>query len=209
VKKIITLGLLILLITTLAACSSQKKVEEGVVATLTAIYELQPTFTNTSLPQPTATLAPTEVILPSDTPIPLPITTDTPSIPPTVTETPAPACLSLLSPENGAKLSVLDKQTFRWEPWEKAKYYVLEFTPPDYHRKQTFTVTVTNLYRWLNTLPYGGDYIWTVTALDGKGQVMCTSRPFKFTKPQFVPTKTPWPGHYNYATYDTWVPTEE
>jgi len=208
VKKNLRIGLLILLTLTLAACGSQN-VEQKVIASLTAIYNLQPTATNTPLPQPTATLAPVLPGPPTDLPPLPPLDTDTPAAPPTDTATPVPECLSLLSPANGAFLPTMEKQTFRWEPWEKAKYYVLEFTPPDWHRKQTYTVEETSLYRYMNTLPWGGDYTWTVTALNGKGNVICTSQPLKFTKQAFVPTKTPWPGHPNYATYETWLPPEE
>ena len=188
----IFLGSLILLMTLVAACNS-KGVEERVELTLTAIYYLQPTSTNTATPSPSATLTLTPIpsLIPTQLP-PQPVT-ETPLITetPTITEAPEPSCLGLLKPKNGETLPSIGKQTFEWEPLSEASKYLLEINPPPYHYKQTFESKEPSLYRWLDTIPWAGDYSWQVSALNAKGQVICVSEPFTFTKPEFVPTKTP------------------
>ena len=185
-------GSLILLMTLVAACNS-KGVDEQVEMTLTAIYDLQPTSTNTATPSPTATLTLTPIPSLIPTQLPPPPVTDTPPFTetPAITEAPQPSCLGLLTPENGATLQSTGKQTFEWEPLSEASNYLLEINPPPYHNKQTFESKETSLYRWLDTIPWAGDYSWQVSALNAKGKVICVSEPFTFTKPEFVPTKTP------------------
>ncbi len=170
-------------------------VEERVAMTITAVFNLQPTSTNTSTPAPTATI--------TLTPNPSPTSTEIP--PPTLTETPTPSCLRLLSPPNGANLPSLGKQTFEWEPLSGAKKYVLQINAPGY-RKQTFESEQPSLYRWLNTIPWAGDYSWQVTAMDANGQIMCDSGQFGFTKPKFRPTATIKPAPPDLPTMDTVFP---
>lgn len=191
IKRLSLLGALLLLMVVSSACSPDNSaaVEEQVSLTLTAIYLAQPTSTNTEVPTPTA--------VPTDTPLP---PTDTAAPPPTepvaevialeVTEPPKESCLRLVGPENDIFIPTLDKQTFEWEPHPEAAQYRLEFIPPPYHKGQTFETNQTSLYRWMNTLPWDGDYSWQVSALDSAGQVICTSNPRTFSKSTFRPTGT-------------------
>ena len=199
ITRRIFLGSLILLMALLAACTSSEKVEEQVVMTLTAIYISQPTSTSTATPQPSPTLTLTPILPPSATELP----------PPTVTETPTPSCLGLLEPKNGASLPATGKQTFAWEPLSGATLYLLEINPPPWHYAQVFESQEPSLHRWLNTIPWEGEYSWHVSALDASGQVICISGPFTFTKPEFVPTSTPKKEPPPYATQETMTaPTE-
>ena len=196
ITRRIFLGSLSLLMTLVAACNPVG-VEERVAMTLTAVFYLQPSNTNTDIPQPSATITPS--------PIPSLTATQIPS--PTITETPKPSCLRLFEPPNGASLPSIGKQTFEWEPLAGATKYLLEINAPGY-RKQTFESEQPSLYRWLNTIPWAGDYSWQVTALDASGQVICVSGPFNFTKPKFIPTSTPRKEPPDLPTRDTIVPPE-
>jgi hypothetical protein len=169
-----------LLLAILTTACTQAAVEERVAMTLTAIFSLQPSNTNTFTPEPSATMTLTSI--PSQT------ATELPS--PTFTETPTPSCLRLKSPEDKSYLSSVGKLTFKWAPLEGAARYVLEISAPGY-RKQTFESQEPSLYRWLNTIPWSGDYSWKVTALDENGEVMCVSGSFAFNKPKFKPTPKP------------------
>lgn len=192
----IFLGLLLILTTLVTACN-QAGVEERVEMTLTAVFILQPSDTNTAIPQPTATITPS--------PLPSPSATQIPS--PTFTETPTPSCLRLKEPPNGSSLPSIGKQTFEWEPLSGATKYLLEINPPTGHFQQTFESEQPSLYRWLNTIPWAGDYSWKVTAFDKDGEVICVSGPFAFTKPKFVPTSTPRKEPPDLPTMDTMVCT--
>ena len=192
ITRWIFLGSLILLTTLVAACNSSG-VEERVQMTLTAIYYLQPSSTNTAsntnTPSYTDTATPSPSATLTLTPIPSLTATQLP--PPTITETPEPSCSGLLEPQNGATLSSIGQQTFEWEPLSEAAQYLLEIIPPEGHNKQTFQSEETSLYRWLDTIPWEGDYSWQVSALNAKGKVICVSTPFTFNKPKYVPTATP------------------
>ncbi len=187
----IFLGALFLMVVLVPACDTIS-VEERVAMTLTAVFYLQPTSTNTSTAAPTATI--------TQTPNPSLTSTEIPS--PTLTETLTPSCLRLLNPSNGANLPSLGKQTFEWEPLTGAKKYVLQINAPG-NRKQTFESEQPSIYRWLNTIPWAGDYSWQVIALDADGQIMCESGPFGFTKPKFRPTATIAPEPPDLPTMDT------
>ena len=196
VARRIFLGSLTLLMLVVAACNPVG-VEERVAMTLTAVFVLQPSDTNTAIPQPTATL----------TPSPLPSSSATQMPSPTVTETPKPSCLRLIEPPNGASLPSIGKQAFEWEPLSGATKYLLEINPPPGHFQQTFESEQPSLYRWLNTMPWAGDYSWQVTAFDKDGEIICVSGPIAFTKPKFVPTSTPKGEPPDLPTRDTMVCT--
>jgi hypothetical protein len=193
----IFLGSFLLLATLIAGCS-QVGVEERVAMTLTAVFDLQPSSTLTATLQPSAT----------STPSPLPLPTDTLAPSATITETPTPSCLRLIEPQNGASLKSIGKQTFKWEPLSGASKYILAINPPPGHFQQTFESVDPSLYRWLNTIPWAGDYSWQVTAFDKDGEVLCVSGPFAFTKPKFIPTQTPRPEPPDLPTMDTIVPAQ-
>lgn len=188
-KKLAAFALIILMVGA-SACTpdTSAEVADQVQSTLTAVFLAQPTSTNT--------LAPTPTEIPTNTPLPptntaLPPPTEPAVLEPIASEPPKESCLRLIGPENAISIPTLDKQTFEWEPHPEAVKYRLEFTPPLYHAAQAFETDQTSLYRWMNTLPWAGEYSWQVSALDANGQVICTSHAKTFTKSAFRPTKTP------------------
>ncbi len=196
INRWILLGGLILIIASAAACNSNQvevpptadleaQVVERVAQTLTAVAYNQPTSTSTAVPLPSPTM--TATALPSEPPAP----TATPAASATISEPAAPSCLKLIEPKNGASLPATGNQNFEWEAHPQASQYLLEIKPPPYHFNQSFESTETSLNRWLDTLPWAGDYAWHVIALDASGEPICTSGDNTFSKPKFVPTATP------------------
>ncbi len=180
INRWILLGGLILIIASAAACNSnqaevpptadlESQVVERVAQTLTAVAYNQPTSTNTAVPLPSPTMPATAV--PSEPPAP----TATPAASATIAEPAAPSCLKLIEPKNGASLPATGNQNFEWEAHPQAAQYLLEIKPPPYHFNQSFESAETSLNRWLDTLPWAGDYAWHVIALDSSGEAICTS----------------------------------
>lgn len=126
-----------------------------------------------------------------------------PSATPTspATKTPAPtqtrsACLSLLSPANGASLS--GPVTFSWTAYPGAAKYVINFKPPSGNIISSIEFGTSHA-RSMNTLPLAGVYEWWVTVKDGSANDICSSEHFTFTRPPvlvptFTPTSTPGTG---------------
>jgi hypothetical protein len=184
----ILLGVLLLSASLIAGCSSQS-VDERVASTITAYVGSIPTSTNTAIPQPSATLPPTP-IPPTPTEAVVMPAADTETPAPAATDTPEPSCLRLLEPENGVSLRSIGRLNFVWEPLSGAAKYLLVITPPDYHFKQIFESEQPGLNRWLDTIPWAGEYSWQVSALDADGQEICVSRASTFNKTPFIPTAT-------------------
>jgi hypothetical protein len=126
----------------------------------------------------TSTSTPT----PTDTPSP----TNTPESTSTPTDTPLP-CFALISPEDGASLPELGRISFTWEAQVGAIGYRLEITTPD-GNPMTYDTENTGFDLYLDTLHWGGEYNWQVTALDAQGDEVCLAGPLAFTKPQLQPT---------------------
>jgi hypothetical protein len=141
-------------------------------------------FLASCLPQAQETEAP-----PTDTPTTEPALTETseteespePAETPTETPTKAPSCLQLLSPEDGATLGAIGKVIFSWESMDGAEKYEIEFSLPT-GQPVTFEAIETNHTRYLESFPISGDFTWKVTALNAKGDVICVSESFTFTK---------------------------
>ena len=100
------------------------------------------------------------------------------------TEVPATviACLNIINPPNESSLPHNGPVTFLWESQEGASQYTVTFHYPD-GQSVPFNTAATELTRFLDTIPDGGTYQWEVTALDGSGNVICTTQGFSFTKP--------------------------
>ena len=163
-KQVVLLLMLMSLL--LAACGS------GVPQTA------QPT--NTPIPTPTS--APTEVPEPTDTPTTTPTNTPTPTASNTPTKTPFP-CLKLLTPENGTILENIGKVVFSWEAMQDAEKYEIEFTLPT-SQTVKFEAIETSHTRYIESLALGGEFFWQVTALGTNGNIICTTTPFSFIKPE-------------------------
>ena len=52
----------------------------------------------------------------------------------------------------------------------------------------TYDTENTGFDLYLDTLHWGGEYNWQVTALNAQGAEVCLAGPFVFTKPQLQPT---------------------
>lgn len=119
-----------------------------------------------------------------------PATEPAPTEPP-ATETPtAQACFNLLHPENGSKFFTYGGVNFQWESQPGATKYVLTFTYPT-GTIVNFETTDTNMTRYIESMPPGGEYTWDVTAYDENGNVICKAQSDVFTKaetPKVKPT---------------------
>ncbi len=145
----------------LTACKQVFKPAINTIATLTAT----PSKTNTPLPSETKT------------------PTSTPTQTPTPTEIP---CFRLLSPENGAKLNPIGKVTFSWETMQGAITYKIEITLPS-SQSVFFETNDTSRDQYIEAFSMGGIYQWKVTAFNANGEVICSTEPFTFEKPEYNP----------------------
>jgi hypothetical protein len=134
-----------------------------------------PTSTNTDTPEPTAT----------ETPTPIPTETLTPTETATPTEIP---CFHLLAPENGVTLKPLGRVTFSWEAMPGAVKYKLEIILPN-NQPVVFETAKTSRDQYIEVITMGGVFHWHVTALDASNSIICTTEPFTFTKPEYIPPK--------------------
>jgi hypothetical protein len=149
----------------LAACKKLVNPTSTPVATATS--------TNTDTPEPTATKTPT------------PTSTETPTPTETATPTEIP-CFRLLTPENGATLKPLGRVTFSWEAMPGAENYKLEIILPT-NQPVVFETPKTSRDQYIEVITMGGVFHWQVTALDANSSIICTTEPFTFTKPEYVP----------------------
>jgi uncharacterized membrane protein YgcG len=141
--------------------------------------------------KPIANVVATFTATPSKTNTPTPTKINTPTATSTKTQTPTPTkipCFTLLSPENGAKLPAVGKITFSWEVMQGAVLYQIQFTFPS-EQVITFETETTNSTRYIESFLAGGTYNWKVTAFDSNDLVICTTEPFTFEKPAYVPPK--------------------
>ena len=90
-------------------------------------------------------------------------------------------CLGLLHPQNGSDFFTFGPVDFQWEAQSGAASYVLSFTYPTGQVIQ-FSTTDTNMTRYIESMPPGGDYTWDVTAYDGNGNAICTAESLEFSK---------------------------
>ena len=175
----------LLALTSAAALSACKRVD--LTPSAPAVLPAQPS----QLPAPTDTPQPTPA--PSVTPTPTettaPTATDTAAPTSTDTLTPTPVLVRLLAPQDGAVLPALGRVSFSWEPFAGAADYLLEITNPS---GNTFTnkTEKTQIDRYIQSLPWAGEYTWRVLATDAGGTELASSLPWRFSKP-FSPTEEP------------------
>ena len=92
----------------------------------------------------------------------------------------------LLSPLQGSQLKAIGRVSFTWEAFPGAASYRLEIISPT-GKKVTFIVKSTRHDRYMESLPWGGNFIWQVVALDaglsGMEKPIGFAGPFPFQKP--------------------------
>jgi len=118
--------------------------------------------------EPTATEEPLATEIPTETP----------------TETPL-ACITLLSPVNGAEIPTVGKVTFSWTPMDEVEKYVLNITLPS-GEIVSFETDQTFRDRYMEAFVAGGEYQWQVIAQDTNGNEICISKVVTFVALGFV-----------------------
>jgi hypothetical protein len=86
----------------------------------------------------------------------------------------------------------MGRVSFIWEAFPDAANYLLEITTP-IGSLVTFQTEQTQIDRYLESLPWGGEYFWRVLAYDSDGQELVAALPWHFSKPPspVAPTRTP------------------
>lgn len=151
---------------------------------------LQPTATPTSPPSPTNTPAPLPTMTEPLPVAPTEIPSNTP--PPIPTETSSPTqvqCFNLLTPENGAVLSLDSTVIFSWDAQAGAVRYQLLFILPNGQFEMN-DVGGTVHERHTASIPLNGEYKWQVTAYGADDQPICVAGVFLFNKPAPTPSPT-------------------
>jgi hypothetical protein len=67
-----------------------------------------------------------------------------------------------------------------------ATSYRLEIVLP-FNQTIVFDTTETSRVQYIEVLAMGGKFQWRVTAFDANGEIICSSDPFKFEKPKYIP----------------------
>lgn len=99
-------------------------------------------------------------------------------------KTPAPTsmpCFDLTRPANGAHLSETGKVEFAWANQGDAQLYILSLISPEGLREDSRTTTTT-FTRSIKAGSKTGVYYWSVTAYDGKGDLICNPGFIQFTR---------------------------
>ncbi|GAB4424084.1 MAG: hypothetical protein Kow002_13640 [Anaerolineales bacterium] len=94
----------------------------------------------------------------------------------------APACTTLLTPEEGTTLPAVGKVTFSWEPVPGAESYILRFILPN-DKIVEFETAKTTLDRYMEAFGMSGEFEWNVIAFDMDENEICVSERLLFTKP--------------------------
>lgn len=129
----------------------------------------------------TALAEPTSTLPPSATP------TLESSLPPADAST---GCFKTISPASGASLPKEGKITFEWETQFGAQKYVITITDA-YGNSAILETTDTSVEKYIEILPNGGTYDWSVTSYGEDGSEICTTASASFIKPQGEPTPKP------------------
>jgi len=135
--------------------------------------------TMTAMAQPTETTAPSQTSTPTSTPQSSTPTADA-----------STSCFRVTQPGAGASLPVQGQVTFGWESQSGASRYIITFYDPNGTRI-TLGTTSTSATFYIEVLPAGGTYEWSVTAFGADGNEICTSGGSSFSKPQGEPTPRP------------------
>lgn len=134
---------------------------------------------------PTETATPTLVIATHATTVQTTTATHTSTREPINTLVTATACTSLRTPEDKANVPVVGKITFAWEAIPDANLYDLQITMPN-GSSMNFKSDDTQIIRYAESTPMGGEYQWQITAYNANEGLICTSDPFRYTKPEYV-----------------------
>lgn len=118
-----------------------------------------------------------------------------PSPTPTLQQAAPPAdasggCFGIIEPAGGSNLPQQGRVTFAWEEQPGAQMYTITFRDPNGTRI-TITTSSTSASFYIEVLPAGGTYEWSVTAFGADGGEICTSESSSFSKPQGEPTPKP------------------
>ena len=147
-----------------------------------ALGRLSPTPTPTTLPTGTATH--TASASPTNTPTPTATPTPSRTVTPSQTASPTATTLTVIltEPLDGADLPKLGRVTFAWQAFPDAVSYRFEtLTPSGFWI--TFDTPNTQMARYIESLPWAGEYAWHVLALDDDAQELARSTDWRYTKP--------------------------
>ena len=116
-----------------------------------------------------------------------PTATATPTIVPSNTP---PSCLTLLTPPDGEEFPAVGKIRFSWRPVNEALFYALNIISPS---GETISFETKQPFRelYLEALPLGGTYQWSVIAEGRKRNEICRSELATFSKPSYTAPSQP------------------
>ena len=80
--------------------------------------------------------------------------------------------------------------TFSWGAQAGAVNYVLSISDV-FGNTAVLETNGTSLVKYIEILPGGGNYEWSVTAFNANGDEICTTASASFSKPQGEPTDKP------------------
>lgn len=113
--------------------------------------------------------------------------------PPTATSLPivelspsSVACFKVIYPLDQTDLPHDGPVIFAWESQPGAANYLITFYYPD-GTNAPFQTTETELTRYMDTMPAGGNYLWDVIAIGGDGNEICRATGQSFNKPSSLP----------------------
>jgi len=98
------------------------------------------------------------------------------------------ACSQIQEPASGTGFGKNGQVNFAWTETPDASVYVITFVNADGSRARIETRSNSAAF-YIEVLPNGGVYEWTVTAYGADGQEICTSAPATFSKPKADPTQ--------------------
>lgn len=121
--------------------------------------------------------------------------TEPPEPTPTLSQAAPPAdasgrCFGIIEPASGSDLPQQGRVAFAWEDQPGAQSYTITFRDPNGVRI-TINTTSNSASFYIEALPAGGTYEWSVTAFGADGNAICTTESSSFSKPQGEPTPKP------------------
>lgn len=122
---------------------------------------------------------------------PEPVIRDVPTLTKIPTQVPSRtplACMSLLTPLDGAEIPAVGRITFSWNPMHGASYYVLNIILPS-GVTISFETKETSRNQYMEAFSPGGNYQWNVTAIgpERKPTEICSSELAAFSKTASAP----------------------
>jgi hypothetical protein len=121
-----------------------------------------------------------------------PPATSAPATEPPSTEAPTTACLTnLQGPSGNSNSDPVGPIHFSWDAKDGASQYKLSIHYPN-GATNSFYIDQTNITRYLESMPSGGNYSWDITAYDSSGNPICQTGQTAFAKTSY---ETPIPPH--------------